>query len=104
MRAVETPLLALAREALPDPCPACGCTLASVVGPAGDVTVGVPQPIRCAALVEIRWHPCAGPLECPGHGRGGTAEPCCDRAGRYNGYGSDGPRLFRCPKQCSCHD
>ncbi|HUR54283.1 MAG TPA: hypothetical protein VMZ71_09135 [Gemmataceae bacterium] len=29
---------------------------------------------------------------------------CCDRAGEYNGFGSDGPRLFTCPKSCSCHD
>lgn len=29
-------------------------------------------------------------LECPGHGRGGKAPPCCKRAGRYNGFGSDG--------------
>jgi hypothetical protein len=42
--------------------------------------------------------------ECPGHGRSGTAEPCCDRKGEYNGFGSDGPRLFTCPKGCSCHD
>ena len=27
----------------------------------------------------------------------------CDRAGEYNGYGS-GSMLFRCPKDCSCHD
>jgi hypothetical protein len=47
----------------------------------------------------------ARPLpECPGHGRGGTAEPCCGRAGVYNGYGSDGPPLFHCPASCSCHD
>ena len=41
--------------------------------------------------------------ECVGHGRGGTGR-CCDRAGEYNGYGSDGPWLFVCPKSCSCHD
>jgi hypothetical protein len=28
---------------------------------------------------------------------------CCDRHDEYNGYGS-GPLLFRCPKNCSCHD
>lgn len=33
-----------------------------------------------------------------------TGPACCDRAGEYNGYGSDGPLLFRCPKGCSCHD
>jgi hypothetical protein len=43
-------------------------------------------------------------LECPGHDRGGMESPCCDRAGEYNGYGSDGPLLFDCPKGCSCHD
>ncbi len=42
--------------------------------------------------------------ECPGHERGGTGPACCDRAGEYNGFGSDGPRLFTCPKGCSCHD
>jgi hypothetical protein len=41
--------------------------------------------------------------ECVGHDRGGTGR-CCDRAGEYNGYGSDGPTTFTCPKQCSCHD
>lgn len=46
----------------------------------------------------------AGPDECPGHERGGVREPCCDRAGQYNGFGSDGPLLFHCPKGCSCHD
>ncbi len=29
---------------------------------------------------------------------------CCPRAGEYNGFGSDGPREFRCPKGCPCHD
>lgn len=29
---------------------------------------------------------------------------CCDKAGQYNGYGSDGPTLFECPNDCSCHD
>lgn len=42
--------------------------------------------------------------ECPGHGRGGTGLACCDRAGEYNGFGSDGPTIFRCPNGCSCHD
>lgn len=42
--------------------------------------------------------------ECPGHERGGLGPACCDRAGEYNGFGSDGPRLFTCPKGCSCHD
>jgi hypothetical protein len=41
---------------------------------------------------------------CPGHGSGGTAEPCCDRVGEYNGFGSDGPSIFTCPKGCACHD
>lgn len=41
--------------------------------------------------------------ECPGHDRGGTAPPCCGRAGEYNGFGS-GPLLFLCPNSCSCHD
>ena len=30
--------------------------------------------------------------------------PCCDRRGEYNGFGSDGPLKFVCPKHCMCHD
>lgn len=41
---------------------------------------------------------------CPGHGPHGTGPKCCDRAGEYNGYGSDGPTLFTCPNHCGCHD
>lgn len=41
--------------------------------------------------------------ECSGFERGGLS-PCCDRVGEYNGYNSDGPLLFRCPKSCGCHD
>ncbi len=33
----------------------------------------------------------------------GEGEPCCDRAGEYNGF-SSGPLVFTCPKGCSCHD
>lgn len=29
--------------------------------------------------------------------------PCCDRRGEYNGFGS-GQLLFECPKHCWCHD
>lgn len=29
---------------------------------------------------------------------------CCDRGDEYNGFGSDGPTLFTCPKSCTCHD
>ena len=29
---------------------------------------------------------------------------CCDRAGEHNGFGSDGPLLFVCPRHCPCHD
>lgn len=29
---------------------------------------------------------------------------CCDRQNEYNGFGSDGPLLFVCPKHCPCHD
>lgn len=29
---------------------------------------------------------------------------CCPRAGEYNGFGSDGPLKFKCPKGCPCHD
>jgi hypothetical protein len=41
--------------------------------------------------------------ECPGFDNGGTGEPCCDRAGEYNGFAS-GPTIFTCPKHCGCHD
>jgi len=34
----------------------------------------------------------------------GVENPCCDRRGEYNGFGSDGPLKFTCPKHCSCHD
>ncbi len=30
--------------------------------------------------------------------------PCCNKAAQYNGFGSDGPKLFECPKGCACHD
>lgn len=29
---------------------------------------------------------------------------CCPQAHQYNGFGSDGPLSFECPKGCSCHD
>jgi hypothetical protein len=29
---------------------------------------------------------------------------CCDRGDEYNGFGSDGPTTFSCPKSCPCHD
>lgn len=41
---------------------------------------------------------------CCGHGPHATGPPCCENAGQYNGYGSDGPTVFTCPKSCSCHD
>jgi hypothetical protein len=41
--------------------------------------------------------------ECKGHKRGGMLT-CCDRAGEYNGFGSEGPLAFLCPEGCSCHD
>ena len=40
---------------------------------------------------------------CCGHERG-QGPPCCERVGEYNGYGSDGPLAFVCPRGCSCHD
>ena len=33
----------------------------------------------------------------------GVENPCCDRRGEYNGFGS-GELKFVCPKHCSCHD
>lgn len=47
--------------------------------------------------------PAPDPAECVGHERGGAGK-CCERAGEYNGFGSDGPTIFTCPKSCSCHD
>lgn len=29
---------------------------------------------------------------------------CCSRGDEYNGYGSDGPTSFTCPRSCGCHD
>lgn len=52
------------------------------------------------ALAFHAWlHPLRGRdrLCAPGPG-------CCDRAGIYNGFGSDGPLLFTCPASCCCHD
>lgn len=33
-----------------------------------------------------------------------TGCDCCERADEYNGFGSDGPTIFTCPKHCPCHD
>lgn len=30
--------------------------------------------------------------------------PCCPRRDEYNGFASDGPTIFECPKHCPCHD
>lgn len=60
--------------------------------------------VWCAAAKAFeREHATCRPMECPGHGRGGTQAPCCDRAGEYNGFDS-GPVAFHCPVHCSCHD
>ncbi len=53
-------------------------------------------------MTECVWMNYARPLRCPGHGAPG-GEPCCERAGEYNGFAS-GPVIFTCPKGCSCHD
>ena len=29
---------------------------------------------------------------------------CCPRGDEYNGFGSDGPTAFICPRSCACHD
>lgn len=29
---------------------------------------------------------------------------CCDKAGLYNGFRSEGGPRFKCPKGCPCHD
>jgi topoisomerase IA-like protein len=41
---------------------------------------------------------------CLGFGPPSEGEPCCARAGEYNGFGSDGPLAFVCPSSCPCHD
>ncbi len=56
------------------------------------------------AALDAAGYPVTIPDECPGHGRGGQHAPCCERAGEYNGFGSDRPLSFTCPKHCSCHD
>jgi hypothetical protein len=48
--------------------------------------------------------PPAADTRCRGYGAGATGPPCCDMPGAYNGYGSDGPILFECPRGCGCHD
>ncbi len=46
-----------------------------------------------------------GIIRCQKCGQPCTPEnPCCDRRGEYNGFGSDGPLKFTCPKHCCCHD
>jgi hypothetical protein len=40
--------------------------------------------------------------KCKGHDKKSKYK-CCDKAGKYNGYGS-GPLDFVCPEHCSCHD
>jgi len=45
--------------------------------------------------------------QCAGFASRNPAAPgprCCDRAGTYNGLGSDGPTAFTCPRSCACHD
>jgi hypothetical protein len=56
------------------------------------------------AALDAAGYPVTIPDECPGHGRGGQHAPCCDRAGEYNGFGSNGPLSFICPNHCPCHD
>ncbi len=41
---------------------------------------------------------------CCGYSHEHNGPPCCERAGEYNGYGSDGALLFECPRSCGCHD
>lgn len=42
---------------------------------------------------------------CRGFHPADTSSPaCCDRAGDYNGFASDGPTIFTCPNSCACHD
>lgn len=70
---------------------------------------------RIAALPE-KW-PAGEPAlpELDAEGKGSESCPvcpedpalpnaCCEHAGEYNGFGSDGPRLFTCPDGCAFHD
>lgn len=91
-------------------CPACGWHWRMVVAePARTLTSGFQMPAKwkaetigpAAAAEHRQGHP-AG-TECIGHGRGGTGR-CCDRAGEYDGFHSDGGPWFTCQKRCSCHD
>lgn len=75
----------------------------------GDV-VRVEPPVPCRGaqglfdLPEevVSLLPGKPPHPCPG--LGGSGPPCCDRAGEYNGLGSDAPLSFVCPNHCGCHD
>lgn len=62
--------------------------------------------VPCVPIHFEAWRPVPPPR--PRHDAcpecGGFGPPCCERMGRYNGSGSDGPLLFHCPKGCPCHD
>lgn len=65
-------------------------------------TCGKPWNDHTADCSRHEFRP-SDPAECVGKDRGGSGK-CCDRAGEYNGFGSDGPLAFVCPNGCDCHD
>lgn len=81
------------REGVPDGAPA------QADREYGEAAVAVRKAADRIAAWERIWQ------ECPGHGRGGQAPKCCERAGEHDGSGGGEYRPdFHCPKGCSCHD
>jgi len=81
-----------------------------------DVPAGAMPPFNyfCGEPMKFQAAPDDGVLWCDEHERPSAEapeeircdeeNPCCRRAGEYNGFGSDGPLAFNCPKDCPCHD
>lgn len=68
-------------------CPSCGTHRTLLVDRATWTGSGGVKHVRCSAP-RCRAPSCA----------------CCAHGGKYNGFGSDGPLAFTCPKDCMCHD
>jgi hypothetical protein len=68
--------------------------------------VALPTPIPCRGMQGLWKLPddVAARVQAQVAAAPPAACVCCPRANEYNGYGSDGPRLFTCPKGCPCHD
>jgi hypothetical protein len=78
------------------------------VGPVGwqlaDV-IALPTPVSCRGMQGVWPVPADVAARVRELAAGvAVACSCCPRAEQYNGYGSDGPRIFTCPKGCSCHE